>query len=51
MYLEFQKSFAQMNISNASICVGCENICFLKCSESCTSICMAGCSGGAKRVS
>lgn len=45
MFLDFNDpQNGNMGVSPAGICVGCENICFLKCSESCSSNCADDCS-------
>lgn len=52
MFLEFRdvEQESRSTISTASICVGCENACFLKCTDNCEAMCRDSCQTTARRV-
>lgn len=52
MFLEYKNDSSRDNGKlTPRICVGCETICFLKCSDTCGGLCSSSCTGSAKKVS
>ncbi len=52
MFLEFENASAKKQENNAvplGVCIGCENICFIKCTGTCSAACSSTCNSNSIR--